>query len=520
MRRLFAGLLALALCACEGAPTQILVIVDAEPLVRSRARGLSVRIWGRARDQSDFPTGVVHDASDPVAPFSWPRRYAIAPFERDASRLWRFEAAGIDGDESRFVVTRAISGYQEGESLQVVLLLRDTCIGVLCEDDLDSTCDPVTLDCESAVRDVEELEGLTDGGVYDAGAGERCASDAECDDGLECTVDACVSGVCSHVDSDTLCDGAGCTRGRCMSGTCIQEPVDANCDDGITCTIDRCQMDGACMVEPDDGACTAGAGGTCDLVNGCQYDTCVEGVTCVREGCNDATCSGNTCLRPSRCGMGEFCCAGVCETLGCDDANPCTADSCGASGCDNDPAPLDMMGCNDGDPCTVGTVCAGGSCAGGLDCSEQGGECVTGTCAGTMCSFANVPNGTMCSGGSVGCPNRCMGGVCRAQSCGMDAGTPDAGGFMDAGGIDAGGLMDSGGIDSGGLMDSGGFDGGDLCGGSCTPMEDCCMGTCCDVTFGRFCCGMQCCESGDTCSGGVCVPGPGGDGAISLDAGP
>ena len=71
------------------------------------------------------------------------------------------------------------------------------------------------------------------------------------------------------------------------------------------------------------------------------------------------------------CTEDDTCANGVCESgtaLDCDDANPCTDDSCDtASGCvyvnNTDP-------CEDGDPCTQGDVCSDGSCVPGtaLDC--------------------------------------------------------------------------------------------------------------------------------------------------------
>ncbi len=52
----------------------------------------------------------------------------------------------------------------------------------------------------------------------------------------------------------------------------------------------------------------------------------------------------------------------VCETLVCEDGNPCTTDGCDpATGCRYTP---NNQACDDGDPCTVGDNCLQGECAG------------------------------------------------------------------------------------------------------------------------------------------------------------
>ena len=59
--------------------------------------------------------------------------------------------------------------------------------------------------------------------------------------------------------------------------------------------------------------------------------------------------------------------------VGCDDGNPCTNDSCDASGCVYIP---NSAPCDDNDECTLGDMCSGGSCAGGdpVECETQCGE--------------------------------------------------------------------------------------------------------------------------------------------------
>lgn len=71
-----------------------------------------------------------------------------------------------------------------------------------------------------------------------------------------------------------------------------------------------------------------------------------------------------------------------CETLVCDDGNPCTDDSCVAGECvsENNTDP-----CDDGDPCTEIDTCSDGTCVGAaMDC-DDGDECTLDDCDGGDC---------------------------------------------------------------------------------------------------------------------------------------
>ncbi len=65
-----------------------------------------------------------------------------------------------------------------------------------------------------------------------------CASDAECDDGNECTDDTCNigTGVCANVanDGNSCTDGIACTADACTSGTCVSTD---NCTGGDVCNL-------------------------------------------------------------------------------------------------------------------------------------------------------------------------------------------------------------------------------------------------------------------------------------------
>lgn len=111
-------------------------------------------------------------------------------------------------------------------------------------------------------------------------------------------------------------------------------------------------------------------------------------------------------------GMG----GGSCVPANCDDGNPCTADTCTASGCSH--PPLSGGACNDHDACTTVDVCLEGFCVGGAPvgcgapgvCEEQG-VCnpETGLCSqplsdmGTTCDDANVATYSDACDGSGSC---------------------------------------------------------------------------------------------------------------------
>ena len=67
-----------------------------------------------------------------------------------------------------------------------------------------------------------------------------CDGAASCDDGLECTLDACVAGVCVNaVAAGTTCGNGGTCdgAGQCVAGVC---DADAICAPGLTCLVGIC----------------------------------------------------------------------------------------------------------------------------------------------------------------------------------------------------------------------------------------------------------------------------------------
>lgn len=124
-----------------------------------------------------------------------------------------------------------------------------------------------------------------------------CTTDAECDDGIDCTFDTCEPEGCTHAAIDSVCDdGLFCTLDTCDGFTgCVNEPSDDVCDDGIACTIDTCNVAfDACENAPCDGGCNdfdfCDGVERCDNTRGCidGPPACETGVACATSLCFEA----------------------------------------------------------------------------------------------------------------------------------------------------------------------------------------------------------------------------------------
>ncbi len=127
-----------------------------------------------------------------------------------------------------------------------------------------------------------------------------CTTIEECNDGLECTRDACAVGnVCRNTPLDELCDdgqrcvpGTGCTA--VMATECTSA---AECDDGRFCTgVETCVGPAGAMF------CLPGTAVDCDDGNACTIDACDEGEGgCAYEpapGCDAGTPIGTDASAP------------------------------------------------------------------------------------------------------------------------------------------------------------------------------------------------------------------------------
>lgn len=235
-----------------------------------------------------------------------------------------------------------------------------------------------------------EIAADDSGPEVDATAPE-CAIAADCPPPAQCRGAATCdqpAGKCSYPDlvGSPCEDGNICTElGSCAGGKCVAPAKD--CDDKIPCTEDSCDPQKGCRHDLSACPCTKDAecddGDLCTLVASCKSLACVGGEPVDCSGL-DAICTvgqcdstDGSCVSAPRvdetpcddgdpCTEGDGCGGGVCQpgAPACDDANPCTTDSCAVSTgeCSNIPA-ADGIPCNDGDFCTIGDTCNAGICA-------------------------------------------------------------------------------------------------------------------------------------------------------------
>ena len=205
-----------------------------------------------------------------------------------------------------------------------------------------------------------------------------CGAIADCTGSVPpCHQWACSANKCQVIAAPvgTACDdGFFCTLSDACTPTAGCKGTAKVCDDGNPCTKDSCAgKDGSCYAVLDYGACDDGD--ACTVKTSCNNGKCGEGATA---DCNDANpCTADSCAPATGCAHtpvaalcsdvchpNAVCQVGVCVlggALDCDDANSCTADSCtSASGCIHSDSPLP---CNVG-PCTTG-VCNSGVCTKG-----------------------------------------------------------------------------------------------------------------------------------------------------------
>ncbi len=225
--------------------------------------------------------------------------------------------------------------------------------------------------------------------------------------------------------------------------------------------------------------------------------------------------------------LGTVDACGACG-VSCDDHNPCTADSCGANGCQHDPVG-DGAGCDDGDACSSGDVCRAGVCTGvavvcgGGDACHAAGVCdpATGTCAspplvdGTSCT-----DGDACTQGDT-----CQAGLCQAGAAVVCAGgdqchgagvcDPASGACVNAPLVDGTPCTDGDACTQGdacraGLCGAGAAvvcAGGDQCHGAgvCDPASGACVNA--PLVDGTPCTDGDACTSADRCVAGACQAG-------------
>ena len=161
--------------------------------------------------------------------------------------------------------------------------------------------------------------------AYPALANNTSCSDGDACNGLEtCQNGSCVAGTPVACNAPPPCHTATGATCDAQTGACSYPAVANNtsCSDGDACNgVETCE----------NGACKPGTPVLCNAPPICHTGT---GARCNRETgvCNYPAVANNTsCSDGNACNGGETCQNGACaagNALNCDDANPCTADSC------------------------------------------------------------------------------------------------------------------------------------------------------------------------------------------------
>jgi hypothetical protein len=396
---------------------------------------------------------------------------------------------------------------------------------ILVDDDQDVPVDgnPCTDDTCTAGVPSNPASGAgapctVNGGKVCDGAGTcvACTSQADCDSGLKCVNNACVT--CFDLkkdgtETDVDCGGPSCAP--CDPGKNCATPSD--CTSGVCSGFPKTCQAPACSDMVQNGAetdvdCGGGCPG-CGPGMHCNADADCAGHACVGGACAPNCSDGVKDNDETDKDCGGSCAAKCADGKGCAVAADCTSDVCGMTGV------CLMATCADGvinegetdkdcgGPCSP---CADGShCVKAADCTS--GVCTSGTCAMPTCGDM-VQNGSEtdkdCGGGT--CPACALGAHCAQHAdC--------------ASGVCTGGVCVSPSC-SDKLQNEGESDVD--CGGPCPPCaagSKCVQGSDCTSTVctGGVCTTPTCTdmlkngkETGVDCGGPDCSPCPLGEGCV------
>ena len=376
---LLLALLGLSLPHCGDAPdaTEIVVLVEADPMILDRADRFEVLVQGRE-------PGGMFTTAETLRPMrrELPLQFSITPAGGDLDRQWRVQGTALGPMGG--LVTQAWSGrYLEGESRVVRIYLAGRCEPVRCP--ARETCAPSGA-CLPEQVDSSMLPEYQGGAVPPSmvEVPVACEGPGDCpDDGMFCNggrecgpAGACVS-TAPPCGPDSFCDETIRTcRGNCGRDADGDGFVDAA--DG--CGGDDCN-DEQEAINPD-----ATEIGNDELDNDCdgELDECTgmdaveESAAVCADGCDN---DGN--------GLAD------CDDPACDGFGPCRACGCGVGqSCLTRPGYQIDGEC--GEPCTVGDP--GGCSADAESCWWNGvpGD-PSGTCRATVVGNGGSPPGERCN---------------------------------------------------------------------------------------------------------------------------
>ena len=328
--------------------------------------------------------------------------------------------------------------------------------------------------------------------------------------GASCKTTCATSADCNMVTCNTQTNKCGdklpvgkpCAVGTdCASGFCAKTAAGA----GICCNT-ACNTAASCSATQGIGASFCSASGACQVGTTAPID---DNNVCTTDACNattgQVTHTNNTlACGAASCAMGVGTTAGTCSGGTCkgsmtttvDDKNPCTVDTCDASGAVSHTPVANGTSCSDGDPCNGTEVCQAGACKAGtpVTCKASDSCHVAGKCDSTTgaCTNPAAKDGASCDDG-----NACTtGDACQAGSCaGKTTVCPAPKQCQKGGTCDATSGMCTYVVDTTGPCDDG---------NACTTGDTCnSSGVCTGVAV--TCDAPNQCQKGPgTCKGGTC----------------
>ena len=382
----------LASCAQPDPRTQTMVYVVAEPAVLAESETIRIRIESDADDTEPFEESVE------IADASLPLRVAVVPKDNDASRTFVLVAQARS--TSRLIATASLrTGFVEGKTLAITLLLSDACRATTCS---------AGETCEASGRCVDHNrppETLTPFDEFDAGAPMDAATPVDTGEEDSTIADSSMDTGESALDALPADTGPQDTGADADS-----RPTDSRPTDTMPTDVgqDTAPSDAGCTSNAECGAVRFGNWGTCDYSGQCDQNarrlrsvttpTCTAGrcsnvqsdeiQACSRntenDSCGSTTTSDGTCTRSSQCGTaGTFvrtttrrlCRSGSCQPV------PSTADiNCSLA------AQADGTACSSG-------YCCSGSCVARSHNSHCGACNINCAAAGRTCTNAISNNG-------------------------------------------------------------------------------------------------------------------------------
>jgi hypothetical protein len=221
-------------------------------------------VLGSCQSDADCPLGAVcNDGSRDV-------ERLVSPLAKQERGLI-FTSSGrcVDAEEEEHGTCESDADCPAGATCR-----QDVLVAAAADTDGDELADPID-NCPTA-KNIEQTD--TDGdGVGDACEG-ACGEDADCNDGIECTVERCIEGRCEHAAADARCDDGLVCNGieRCVPGAGCESGIAVVCpEDGIECTVTGCdEAAGGCVERHEDARCDDGDPCTADIcdVGGCRYE--------------------------------------------------------------------------------------------------------------------------------------------------------------------------------------------------------------------------------------------------------